>query len=262
MHGGDDGAALPASPGRRRNRATRCTGARLRRLDEQRIYPRLRWAQLVDADGLVAPDHRARQQRYAHVGGDATDHAVERAEFEPRRRRPAEFGEHLFEPLAVSAAGAEHQRGRAGFRRAGAQAGEVLPAARGDQHSSSRKAIVELEFGMLDRAGDEGAVQRAVEHGGHEIGGRRRPQRESHRGKAAMEIGEQRGQAHGGRRLHRADRERSLRLAIVARGQHRFARQRRHPLRIGQQAAAGAGQRHAAAVPLEQARCRSRLPAP
>ena len=67
-----------------------------------------------------------------------------------------------------------------------------------------------------------------------------------------MEFGEQGGQADGGRRLHRSDRERSLRLAVVARGQQRLARQRRHPLRIGQQAAAGAGQGHAAAVPLEQ----------
>ena len=41
-------------------------------------------------------------------------------------------------------------------------------------------------------------------------------------------------------------------LAVVARGEHGFARQRRHALRIRQQAAAGAGQRHAAAVPLEQ----------
>ena len=67
-----------------------------------------------------------------------------------------------------------------------------------------------------------------------------------------MEFGKQGGQANGGRRFHRSDRERSLRFAIVARGQQRLARQRRHPLRIGKQAAAGAGQRHAAAVTLEQ----------
>ena len=67
-----------------------------------------------------------------------------------------------------------------------------------------------------------------------------------------MEFGEQRRQANGGGRLHRSDRERSLRFAIVARRQQRLARQRGHALRIGQQAAAGAGQRHAAAVPLEQ----------
>ena len=67
-----------------------------------------------------------------------------------------------------------------------------------------------------------------------------------------MEFGEQGGQAHGRGRLHRPDRQRSLRFAVVARGQQRLARQRRHPLRIGQQTAAGAGQRHAAAVPFEQ----------
>ena len=67
-----------------------------------------------------------------------------------------------------------------------------------------------------------------------------------------MEFGKQRGQANGGRGFHRSDRERSLRFAIVARRQQRLARQRGHPLRVGQQAAAGAGQRHAAAVPLEQ----------
>ena len=67
-----------------------------------------------------------------------------------------------------------------------------------------------------------------------------------------MEFGEQGRQADGRRRLHRSDRERSLRLAIVARGEQRLARQRGHPLRVGQQPAAGAGQRHAAAVPLEQ----------
>ena len=105
---------------------------------------------------------------------------------------------------------------------------------------------------MLDRAGDESAVERAVEHGGDQIGRRRGPQAEPYRRKAPVEFGEQRRQAHGGSGFHRADRERSLRLAIVARGQHRFARQRGHALRVGQQAAAGAGQRHAAAVPLEQ----------
>ena len=67
-----------------------------------------------------------------------------------------------------------------------------------------------------------------------------------------MEFGEQRGQANGGRRFHRSDRKRSLRFAVVARGQQRLAGQRGHSLRVGQQAAAGAGQRHAAAVPLEQ----------
>ena len=67
-----------------------------------------------------------------------------------------------------------------------------------------------------------------------------------------MEFGKQGGQANGGRRFHRTDRERSLRFAIVARGQQRLARQCRHPLRIGKQAAAGAGQRHAAAVTFEQ----------
>ena len=67
-----------------------------------------------------------------------------------------------------------------------------------------------------------------------------------------MKVGQQRRQAHRRRRLHRADRKRSLGFAIVAGGQNGLARQRRHALGIGQQPAAGAGQRHAAAVPLEQ----------
>ena len=79
---------------------------------------------------VAAFDHGARQQRDAHAGGDAADHAVERAEFEARRRRPAELDKDLFEPLAVGAAGAEHQRGRTGLRRAGAQLGERCPAPR------------------------------------------------------------------------------------------------------------------------------------
>ena len=77
---------------------------------------------------------------------------------------------------------------------------------------------------MFDRTGDEGAVERAVEHGGDEVGGGRGAQAQPHGGEAAVEIGEQRRQAHGCRRLHRADRERSLRLAVVARGEHGFAR--------------------------------------
>ena len=118
--------------------------------------------------------------------------------------------------------------------------------------SSSRNATVEVRSACSIGTGDEGAVEAAVEHAGDEIGGGRRAQAEPHRGKAAVEIGEQGGQAHRGRRLHRADRKRPLRLAIVACRQHRFARQCRHPLRVGEKTPAGAGQGHAAAVPLEQ----------
>ena len=67
-----------------------------------------------------------------------------------------------------------------------------------------------------------------------------------------MKFGEQRWQPHRGRGLHRADRERSFRFAIVARGQHRFARKRGHALGVREQAAPSAGQGHAAAVPFEQ----------
>ena len=55
-----------------------------------------------------------------------------------------------------------------------------------------------------------------------------------------------------------AARPRSVMLSFgdpkpfVARSQYRLSRQRGHPLGIGEQAAARAGQRHAAAVPLEQ----------
>ena len=92
----------------------------------------------------------------------------------------------------------------------------------------------------------------AVEHAGDEIGRGRRPQAQRYLRKAPVKIGEQRRQPHRGGRFHRADRQRPLRLAIVACCQHCLARQRRHPLREREQAAAGAGQGHAAAVPLEQ----------
>ena len=107
---------------------------------------------------------------------------------------------------------------------------------------------------MRDGTCDEGAIERAFEHTGDEIGGRRRAQAQPHGGKAAVEIGQQRRQPHRRRRLHRADRKRSLGLAIVARREHGLVRQCRHSLRVGQKAFAGAGQRHAAAVALEQ-RC-------
>ena len=90
------------------------------------------------------------------------------------RGRPAEFGEHLFEPLPVGAAGAKYQRGGSGLRRARAQGGEVCPAPRGDQHQLFPESDCRSEFGVLDRAGDEGAVERSVEHG-------RRPDRPSSR---------------------------------------------------------------------------------
>ena len=107
---------------------------------------------------------------------------------------------------------------------------------------------------MFDRAGDECAVERAVEHSCHEVRGGRSPQAEADGREAAMKFGEQRRQADGGGGLHRADGERSLRLAIVARGKHGLARKGRHPPGIGQQAAAGTGQCHAAAMPFEQRR--------
>jgi hypothetical protein len=71
---------------------------------------------------------------------------------------------------------------------------------------------------MLDRACDERAVKRTVEHTRHQFGRRRRPQAQPHRREAAMEFGEQGRQANGCRRFHRSDRERSLWFAIVARG--------------------------------------------
>src|SRR5262245_54602815 len=68
--------------------------------DEQGLHPRLRRAEGVDADTFVSTHHGARQQCYAHAGGDAADHAVERAELEPDGRGPAEFGEGLIKKLA------------------------------------------------------------------------------------------------------------------------------------------------------------------
>ena len=56
--------------------------------NEDGIDPRLHGAERVDTDvaaEIGAFYHRARQQRDAHVGGNAADHAVERAQFEPRR---------------------------------------------------------------------------------------------------------------------------------------------------------------------------------
>lgn len=77
---------------------------------------------------------------------------------------------------------------------------------------------------MRNGACDESTVERAFEHAGNEIGGRRRAQAQPHRGEAAVEIGQQRRQPHRRGRLHRADRKRPLRLAVVARGKHSFAR--------------------------------------
>ena len=105
---------------------------------------------------------------------------------------------------------------------------------------------------MIDRTGDKGAVKRAVEHGGDQVRGRCGPQAQLHRGETPVKFGQQRRQAHGRGGLHRADRQRPFGCAVVAGGQNRFARQRGHALGIRQQAAAGAGQGHAAAVPLKQ----------
>src|SRR5882672_4481327 len=121
--GGNDLAVLIQAGSEAAQGAVRMRAAAL---DQDGIDPRQGRAERVDTDvaaEIVALDHRAWQQRHAHVGGDAADHAVERAEFKPRGGRPAELREHLFEALPVSASGAEHQRRRPGFRRAGAQDG-------------------------------------------------------------------------------------------------------------------------------------------
>ena len=50
-------------------------------LDEQRLHLRTGRPKFMDADVIAdmrARDHGAWQQRHAHVGGDAADHAVER----------------------------------------------------------------------------------------------------------------------------------------------------------------------------------------
>ena len=107
------------------------------------------------------------------------------------RRRPAELREHLFEPLPVRAAGAEDERGRSGFRRARAQGGEILPSPRRDQHQFFAEGDGGIEFGMLDRTGNERAVERTVQHARHQLGGRRRPQAQSHLREAAMKFGKQ-----------------------------------------------------------------------
>jgi len=46
---------------------------------------------------------------------------------------------------------------------------------------------------MLDRTGDEGAIERGVEHAGHEVGRGRRPQAQSHRRKTPVKVREQGG---------------------------------------------------------------------
>ena len=77
---------------------------------------------------------------------------------------------------------------------------------------------------MYDRTCDEGAVERAFEHASDEVGGGRGAQAQPDGGKAAMKIGQQRRQPHRRGRFHRADRERSLGLAVVAGREHGLAR--------------------------------------
>ena len=102
--------------------------------DEQRLDSRLRRFS-VWSDAFVAPDNGARQQRHAHVGGDAADHAVERAEFEPRRRRPAEFRKAPARAAAdrCSRCGTPARLARTPACRRATSA-RLLPSPRGDQH--------------------------------------------------------------------------------------------------------------------------------
>jgi hypothetical protein len=67
-----------------------------------------------------------------------------------------------------------------------------------------------------------------------------------------METREQARQAHGGRGLHGADAQRAAGRALILRGLLGFAHQREDALGIGQQPLARGGQRHAAAVALEE----------
>src|ERR1700716_30264 len=95
--GGDDLTVLLQAGSEPAHGAKRMRAAAV---DHDGIDPRQRGAERMDTDlaaEIVALDHRAWQQRHAHVGGDAADHAVERAEFKPRGGWPAKFRERLFE---------------------------------------------------------------------------------------------------------------------------------------------------------------------
>src|SRR5579872_153184 len=119
----------------------------------------------ADISSLVATlDHRARQQRDAHSGRDTADHAVERAQFKTGGGRPAEIRKHLFEPLAIGASGAEHERGRARFRRAVAQRGEACKAPRRDQHQLFTEGEARDEVAVLDGTCDKRSIERRVQH--------------------------------------------------------------------------------------------------
>src|SRR6202048_896906 len=132
-------------------------------LDQDGVDPRQSCAERVDTDvaaEIAGLDQRVRQQRHAHVGGDAADHAVERAQFKPRGGRPAELRQRLLEPLPVSASGTEHQCRPPRLGRAGAQGGEAGPPARGHEDQLLPECRYRREFAVVDRTGDESAIAR------------------------------------------------------------------------------------------------------
>jgi len=53
----------------------------------------------------------------------------------------------------------------------------------GDKHQLFLECRYGREFGMVDRTGDKGAIERAVEHGGDQIRGGRGSQAQSYRRK-------------------------------------------------------------------------------
>src|SRR5262249_61948418 len=76
----------------------------------------------------------AGQKRHAHIGGHASDDAVERSELEARRARPAELAHQLLESLPIRAARPKHEDGRSRGRRSVSQSRKALPAARRQKH--------------------------------------------------------------------------------------------------------------------------------
>src|SRR5215471_10101713 len=166
---------------------------------------------------LTTLDDRAGQKRHPHTGGYASDDAVERSELEARRAWPTELAHELFEALSIRAASSKHEDGRPRCRRSGSQGRKGFPSTRRQKHKLLLKDLRRDEIGMIDWPSDESSGERAVKHGLCQHRRRPRLQGQLNVWKTMVEVGQERRQPYGRRRLHRADRQRPLGNAVVSR---------------------------------------------
>ena len=199
-----------------------------------------------------APGHEG----HAKAAGDRAHDGLDGAELQKARGDDAAAGQHLLEPLAVGAAGAQHDDLDVAAADHLVQLGH---RGRGPDGELFLEDGLDGEVGMLDRAADEGALQPALDHVVYQLARGARAQHQIDLG-PGLGVGLENGrEAERRRGLERADGEPARRASVIDGGAPGVVQQAGDPAGVGQQATAGGGQGDAPAVALEQRRAEARL---